>query len=108
MGISIHAPLAGSDWIFMTYTSESWLFQSTLPLRGATTWPARPGACALFQSTLPLRGATRFKKQRCIIFFNFNPRSPCGERLNQLKKNDYTYKFQSTLPLRGATNPLFG
>ena len=78
----------------------------------------------LFQSTLPLRGATRnsagFWKHT-----NFNPRSPCGERLltqcllrffaisihAPLAGSDLgtavvgvcDEQFQSTLPLRGAT-----
>ena len=35
--------------------------------------------------------------------YNFNPRSPYGERLDMAKAT-YSYKrFQSTLPLRGAT-----
>ena len=84
--ISIHAPRAGSDralWIRRRGTS---LFQSTLPVRGATK---RHLISLLyksaFQSTLPVRGATR--------------------------KTDVTrqhmLRFQSTLPVRGATSPLF-
>ena len=34
---------------------------------------------------------------------HFNPRSPCGERLNLCAKGDVASKFQSTLPVRGAT-----
>ena len=35
--ISIHAPLTGSDLCLLTQLAHSLLFQSTLPLRGATT-----------------------------------------------------------------------
>ena len=56
------------------------IFQSTLPLRGATWNGVRSAGCWLFQSTLPLRGATRL------------PEGWTGK-----------LKFQSTLPLRGAT-----
>ncbi len=41
-----------------------------------------------------------------LASFDFNPRSPCGERLpymgNQLQED---LIFQSALPLRGATVP---
>ena len=56
-GISIHTPLAGSDRTPDVIHRQS-IFQSTLPLRGATasfTGNLRP---LIFQSTLPLRGAT--------------------------------------------------
>ena len=56
--ISIHAPLTGSDQRSQRRDRVQRVFQSTLPLRGAT--PNRPPPCAVrrFQSTLPLRGAT--------------------------------------------------
>ena len=56
--ISIHTPLAGSDMPPVT-AGLNRLFQSTLPLRGATStrYPRHPRN--RFQSTLPLRGATR-------------------------------------------------
>ncbi len=79
------------------------LFQSTLPVRGAT--PIDPAAefCCTFQSTLPVRGATVEDSDRIarlidisihapragsdctrlgshLSALDFNPRSPCGER----------------------------
>ena len=56
--ISIHTPLAGSD------------FSS----------PSLFGSAIKFQSTLPLRGATCSNLHITISHFNFNPHSPCGER----------------------------
>ena len=61
----------------------------------------------IFQSTLPVWGAT-------VIFFefesewlDFNPRSPCGERLVIFwHKSRLLILFQSTLPVWGATNEL--
>ena len=35
---------------------------------------------------------------------DFNPRSPCGERLFVLQQVQFLLGFQSTLPMRGATN----
>ena len=56
--ISIHTPLAGSDEVAVTVSMLKNLFQSTLPLRGATAFQI------LHSSPLD----------------NFNPHSPCGER----------------------------
>ena len=74
------------------------LFQSTLPVRGATSTPTGKRWCRGFQSTLPVRGATCFRTlaadsdsisihapregSDCSILVNvkssddFNPRSP--------------------------------
>ena len=58
------------------------LFQSTHPVRGATTVVGfvRSPPCR-FQSTHPVRGATR-RIIPCAAFYtcNFNPRTPCGVR----------------------------
>ena len=79
--ISIHAPRTGSDVSKVTIMKRQFLFQSTLPARGATT-------CWLRQSNL---------------LQYFNPRSPHGERLKQFAGDNSSNKFQSTLPARGAT-----
>ena len=56
----------------------------------------------VFQSTLPLRGATTMRRSSpCRSYFN--PHSPCGERLEPLATLGAGMAFQSTLPLRGAT-----
>ena len=84
-----------------------------------------------FQSTLPLRGVTPRTSPRSRRRRNFNPHSPCGERLVEdapchVVEHDaqdfnphspcgerlilygtltLSMLFQSTLPLRGATPP---
>ena len=59
------------------------LFQSTLPARGATTLRLIRAFPRRFQSTLPARGAT--VHARCLQEdLYFNPRSPHGERREQL------------------------
>ena len=40
----------------------------------------------------------------CHFAVDFNPRSPCGERLFDSVPGFFPIKFQSTLPLRGATS----
>ena len=107
---------------------QSFGFQSTLPVRGATLLtPRTPVSLLLFQSTLPVRGATTDELLRCPDwpisihapragsdsegmtqtrpFLDFNPRSPCGERLLHLALSREQFRFQSTLPVRGATEP---
>ena len=123
--ISIHTPLAGSDIISFMWRTNWRLFQSTLPLRGATADPHgllvhaqisihTPLAgsddrwlCLLdadkFQSTLPLRGATWPRAATSRPCDHFNPHSPCGERLASMVPLTCFLLFQSTLPLRGAT-----
>ena len=101
------------------------IFQSTLPLRGATNMLLEIVRTFKFQSTLPLRGATgnipnvlcsskisihaplagsdSATSRPCNWPTYFNPRSPCGERLVQTTWGAGEVTFQSTLPLRGAT-----
>ena len=101
--ISIHALLAESDmtsagnwWVDTTFQSTlslrratlSYLavvlggqFQSTLSLRRATSSNFLRPSGLEFQSTLSLRRATRKPPRYPHGSRNFNPRSPCGERL---------------------------
>ena len=100
-------------------------FQPTLPMRGATTTMADISADNVFQPTLPMRGATLTTKCGLKSSRNFNPRSPCGERLavNRVRVIEGYFNprspcgerlisfpwaisvlvFQPTLPMRGAT-----
>ena len=79
--ISIHTPHTGSDASLNRLYCFGFLFQSTLPIRGATSYHSF--------SWLPLR--------------YFNPHSPYGERLKLTMTSIMTIIFQSTLPIRGAT-----
>ena len=78
--ISIHAPHAGSDPYNPVAAGVTAVFQSTLPMRGATSLLPSVRPDRQFQSTLPMRGAT------------------CCKPSKQADK-----AFQSTLPMRGAT-----
>ena len=102
--ISIHAPHAGSDEYRVCLFPFLMGFQSTLPMRGATRFSNSAHLPFQFQSTLPMRGATYavgIIVQAILIsihaphagsdaalpvelqgHINFNPRSPCGERLD--------------------------
>ena len=106
--ISIHAPLAGSDRRTAASRRKSLCdFNPRSPCgeRRLPGWiPLFPQK---FQSTLPLRGATSCAAAGRRRKADFNPRSPCGERLPSVPHRARYPPFQSTLPLRGATcNPL--
>ena len=80
------------------------VFQSTLPMRGATLMEKhkmRPISISIHAPHAGSDSITRTAKSKSI---NFNPRSPCGERpMDELKKLCGEAGFQSTLPMRGAT-----
>ena len=102
------------------------VFQSTHPVRGATSFLTLLVLRLVFQSTHPVRGATpSISNQLTSIYISihapragcddsrrraytarrhFNPRTPCGVRrcwrLSQRRKA----QFQSTHPVRGATS----
>ena len=78
--ISIHTPLAGSDrkschrllkWMNFNPHSPCGERRLILPSRVLVS---------IFQSTLPLRGATGHTRHHPNIPCYFNPHSPCGER----------------------------
>ena len=103
-GISIHAPLAGRDTPVLDVWVVASEFQSTRPLRGATSYRANHRNQTGFQSTRPLRGATSYTWSGGISEWSyFNPRAPCGARRGISGLFDNSARFQSTRPLRGAT-----
>ena len=104
MCISIHAPRAGSD--FTPRITSHWrrVFQSTLPVRGATlpTLDYQPSAGISIHA--PRAGSDAKMDENAVKEEKyFNPRSPCGERLFCCALWRVCFIFQSTLPVRGAT-----
>ena len=78
--ISIHAPNEGSDMEITGIRGIAEIFQSTLPMKGATHGRINIVSKTPFQSTLPMKGAT--------LYITFTK---------------YITIFQSTLPMKGAT-----
>ena len=101
--ISIHAPLAGSDLCTtqmmmrcldfnprspcgerqnaLEWRGERCLFQSTLPLRGATSRKNESAGRHHISIHAPLAGSDVSPFSSVTGCLYFNPRSPCGERL---------------------------
>ena len=101
--ISIHAPLTGSD-LFNKVQRLLQKISIHAPLTGSDGCKnANQTKRGQFQSTLPLRGATSQGSKRSPYTFYFNPRSPYGERRDRYSFFAPFTRFQSTLPLRGAT-----
>ena len=101
--ISIHAPRVGSDGTYTADKTFAELFQSTLPVWGATTRFRTFPPPVTFQSTLPVWGATPLHIANRKPAADFNPRSPCGERPRRPENWAICGEFQSTLPVWGAT-----
>ena len=100
--ISIRAPLAGSDTVTVATLSLMPVFQSALPLRGATTARWARFTSAYFNPRSPCGERRCTPCCRCCPSY-FNPRSPCGERRRAARAGGPVLRFQSALPLRGAT-----
>ena len=79
--ISIHAPRVGSDSMRMQENGT----QKTISIHAPRVGSDLPGVVII-------EGA-----------FDFNPRSPCGERPSGQRTNRRNGLFQSTLPVWGAT-----
>ena len=81
------------------------LFQSTLPARGATAavHTCRHGVNISIHA--PRTGSDSCSRLQVRGSYNFNPRSPHGERQATIAQLDNKTAFQSTLPARGATIP---
>ena len=100
-------------------------FQYTIPLRGATLLNHNITPAGIISIHAPLTGSDVATDRVHFLFFDFNPRSPYGERLfirsflglpthfnprspygerpDVKSLETLAIEFQSTLPLRGAT-----
>ena len=123
--ISIHTPRGGSDSGYCGTKDWCDYFTPHSPGGERPFAPLMPAYSALFQSTLPVGGATPHREQRlyhlsisihtprggsdvcpcrkvpCPLYFN--PHSPWGERPSRGYFKRYSWSFQSTLPVGGAT-----
>ena len=103
--ISIHAPRAGCDYLRKSSPPKTdVIFQSTHPVRGATsTLTAYSLTILYFNPRTPcgVRRNVRVKGGRQKKYFN--PRTPCGVRRRKCYPCVRLLEFQSTHPVRGAT-----
>ena len=87
----------------MYCVTVSTLFQSTLPVRGATIClRLKRQRRWRFQSTLPVRGATACSPAVLRHCKYFNPRSPCGERLDNVHSRCHAFTISIHAPRAGS------
>ena len=79
--ISIHTPHAGSDGVRLSYDKHMDEFQSTLPMRGATIILIDGAEKLSISIHTPHAGSDSDRQSFTSISSDFNPHSPCGERL---------------------------
>ena len=126
MPISIHTPHAGSDRAHLRKLIPDTNFNPHSPCGERRLQHSENRRKARFQSTLPMRGATTCPAATITrLLANFNPHSPCGERRHDIPNPPFRCyfnphspcgerppvapvsplrpEFQSTLPMRGAT-----
>ena len=102
--ISIHAPRVGSDHPAGGIIGLGRrVFQSTLPVWGATTRHIRLSIGFSFQSTLPVWGATFFQPTRFSKDPQFQSTLPVWGATWICAVVHLMEPFQSTLPVWGAT-----
>jgi len=80
IGVSIHAPLTGSDCVNVTSQLLDMSFNPRSPYGERHRLRLAAVRSPVFQSTLPLRGATPYNHDYTTNLRGFNPRSPYGER----------------------------
>ena len=100
--ISIHAPLTGSDEFVQDFIFLDGVFQSTLPLRGATYRLYGRIHDSMISIHAPLTGSDGL----CHVIKQVNYISihaPLTGSDRECLRLRYIDGFQSTLPLRGAT-----
>ena len=87
--ISIHAPRGGSDIWLLYLLFKYKIFQSTLPVGGATNFHNYLHRNEAISIHAPRGGSDVAVGAWKIVVSNFNPRSPWGERLNLCPVQSY-------------------
>ena len=76
-------PVRGATTVFQIH-NYNWTFQSTLPVRGATEAVTTATLLVSISIHAPRAGSDDQELEAFNVIRDFNPRSPCGERLSSL------------------------
>ena len=101
--IATRAPRVGSDPPVANVWASTLQFQPALPVWGATSAGRTVGGLPRISTRAPRVGSDRGNPQGHRKPGNFNPRSPCGERLAVMPVPFSHFVFQPALPVWGAT-----
>ena len=96
------SPCGERRTVYINVNPES-RFQSTLPMRGETSFDLHNTNRRFISIHSPHAGRDALKALIRLHYKNFNPLSPCGERQKYPDMTLKIIKFQSTLPMRGET-----
>ena len=97
-------PVGGATLLFLHPLRHRCRFQSTLPVGGATFLGLRSAPVRQISIHAPRGGSDDVGASGDLLHWNFNPRSPWGERLSCSPSPFQPFTFQSTLPVGGATD----
>ena len=105
---SIQAPRVGRDYVSPIRTACQKRFQSTRPVWGATGSipPGEHNRCVSIHA--PRVGRDTLSPPTPKRSTSFNPRAPCGARLDISIDDTAVLEFQSTRPVWGATGQEVG
>ena len=101
--ISIHAPRAGSDAPTLIAPSEEYRISIHAPRAGSDPAKVYDNYVLMISIHAPRAGSDDNGNNKTTPSSDFNPRPPCGERLNSVEALEERMVFQSTPPVRGAT-----
>ena len=101
VNISIHTPLAGSDHAGTARKGWALYFNPHSPCGERLAFCFNRPHSSIFQSTLPLRGATSRLLRPIRVPKYFNPHSPCGERRHRTRSTTHLLISIHT-PLAGS------
>ena len=105
--ISIHAPRGGSD-VPNRLVWQHWEISIHAPRGGSDEKRKQEQRIyPLISIHAPRVGSDPAMGQQQTGVLHFNPRSPCGERLQNTTRDIIDAIFQSTLPVWGATRAVF-
>ena len=104
-GISTHAPRTGSDFRRKPFPRIRGI-STHAPRTGSDSRSRRNESSSPISTHAPRTGSDKLNPvDSHKSFYDFNPRSPHGERLIGEDGTDDVERFQPTLPARGATSP---
>jgi len=100
-GVSIHAPNEGSDFAFPVGIGICCV-SIHAPNEGSDEGIFYFGGLPMFQSTLPMKGATiSSNKTNAMMIVSIHAPNEGSDLLISFRR--YAWVFQSTLPMKGAT-----
>ena len=102
--ISIHVPREGNDFIQLCSFLPHFIFQSTFPVRGTTSWDSFEGQVFCISIHVPREGNDGASPEIVPLITCISIHVPReGNDCYDTGKGIWNREFQSTFPVRGTT-----